>query len=54
MSELVKNPFPSIPTPQSEIESLRRTCDALKRTVEMLTNQRGDPRLAAVLRKDLP
>lgn len=49
-----KRPFPSIPMPTANVESILRTVMALKDSVEILTNQKGDGSNAAVLRKDKP
>lgn len=45
--------YPSIPEPQADVLALRASSVALKETVEMLTQQRGNKLNAAVTWQDL-
>ncbi len=45
--------YPAIPEPQADVLSLRTSSAALKETVEMLTQQRGNKLNAAVTWQDL-
>lgn len=45
--------YPSIPEPLAEINSVRDSAAAMKETVEILTQQRGDRALSAVTWQDL-
>lgn len=45
--------YPAIPNPAAEVHSLRSSAIALKETVEILTQQRGNRGGAAVTWQDL-
>lgn len=45
--------YPSIPEPVAETNSIRDCAAAMKETVEVLTQQRGDRSLSAVTWQDL-
>lgn len=45
--------YPAVPAPAADVVSLRNSAHALKETVEILTQQRGDRALAAVTWQDL-
>lgn len=45
--------YPSIPKPSADIVALSRAGDAMKETLEILTQQRGNKENSAVTWKDL-
>jgi hypothetical protein len=45
--------YPSIPKPAADLVALSRAGEAMKETLEILTQQRGDKRHSAVTWQDL-
>jgi len=40
--------FPSIPTPQPDLDALQRTCSALKQAVEQIVGTRGSEHMPCI------
>jgi hypothetical protein len=45
--------YPSIPNPTADVTALRSSGIAMKETLEILTQQRGNPLMSAVTWQDL-